>query len=370
MDFTREPIIETIITPKDGCKLVIRSSKGGGQEEYFVDSIEVVTFGHAHFYRSLERPKSFLVPVVDYEVVEVREARMVLKNLGPDRSIKIGGGRAEGSRAPREPEKVVPQQVQEEEVVVAAQEESSVEASSEARPDSRLDKKRDRRRHYRKRKNGKDDTEKEEMGGDVAELPQHEEKVERPDESIVTPSVSQMFLLQPPPLLISETINRYRDNALFKNAFFLSEEDQYKPHDKVQELLNEDDDAFAPRLGEPINELPLADLENTSEPIESVVLAQDEEGDLSHSEIHEPVSYEVNAPHLEDSDALDIQEPTEGLVVDESEGTLPIFSEEFNGASQSEEELPLFIDERLLEKNRIDRNHGTNEIFTDSQPSE
>ncbi len=82
MDFTREPIIETIITPKEGYKLVIRSSKGVGQEEYFVDAVEVVAFGRAFFFRSLEKPKAFLVPISDYEVLEVREARMVLKILG------------------------------------------------------------------------------------------------------------------------------------------------------------------------------------------------------------------------------------------------------------------------------------------------
>ncbi|MBX9744672.1 MAG: hypothetical protein K2X08_05615, partial [Chlamydiales bacterium] len=83
MNFTREPIIETVITPRDGCKLVIRSSKGNGQEDYFVDAVEVVSFGHSFFFRSLERPKSFLVPMSDYEVLELKETRMVLKNASP-----------------------------------------------------------------------------------------------------------------------------------------------------------------------------------------------------------------------------------------------------------------------------------------------
>ena len=106
MDFTREPIIESVITPKEGCKLVVRSSKGAGQEEFFVDSLEVVSFGNTFFLRSLERPKSFLVPATDYEVLEVRETRMVLKNVGLDRSIKIGGGREPTKRvAKKEPPK-------------------------------------------------------------------------------------------------------------------------------------------------------------------------------------------------------------------------------------------------------------------------
>ena len=79
MNFTREPIIETVITPKDGYKLTIRNSKGGSQEEYSVDAIEIVSFGQSMFFRSQERPKTFLLPVTDYEVVEVKETRVVLK---------------------------------------------------------------------------------------------------------------------------------------------------------------------------------------------------------------------------------------------------------------------------------------------------
>ena len=59
-------------------------------------------------------------------------------------------------------------------------------------------------------------------------------------------------LLQPPPTLISETINRYRQNEMFKGAFYLTEEDQYKPHDQVQDLLNEEDEEEeVPALQEP-----------------------------------------------------------------------------------------------------------------------
>lgn len=93
MNFTREPIIETVITPKDGYKLTIRNTKGGSQEEYSVDAIEVVSFGQSMFFRSLERPKSFLLPVTDYEVVEVKETRVVLKNAPLEGSIKIAGGK-------------------------------------------------------------------------------------------------------------------------------------------------------------------------------------------------------------------------------------------------------------------------------------
>ncbi len=49
--------------------------------------------GTPSFSAHLERPKSFLVPVSDYEILELKETRMVLKNVSTERSIKIGGGR-------------------------------------------------------------------------------------------------------------------------------------------------------------------------------------------------------------------------------------------------------------------------------------
>ena len=263
MDFTREPIIETIITPRDGCKLVVRSSKGIGQEEYFVDAVELVSFGHSLFFRSLERPKSFLVPVTDYEILEVREARMVLKNMGLDRSIKIGGGR-EGLGRTRDTEKttgaIAP--IESEESTPAELEMPKAEQEATELPkEVRIDKKRDRRRHYRKRRGTREEKVEEETkegegtsisippleeGGKVDILPPNEQELSETGTTLSSSLLSS--LLQPPPTLISETIGRYREN--FKSAFFLSEEEQYRPHDKVQELLNEDDD-FTPTLQEP-----------------------------------------------------------------------------------------------------------------------
>lgn len=92
MNFTREPIILSVITPKEGSKLVVRNSHLEGQEDYFVDAVEVVSFEGAIFYRSLERPKSFVLPISCYEVLEVKETRMVLKSVEQEKAIKIGGG--------------------------------------------------------------------------------------------------------------------------------------------------------------------------------------------------------------------------------------------------------------------------------------
>ena len=223
MDFTREPIVETVITPKEGFKLVVRSSKSSGQEEYFVDAVEVVSFGNSFFFRSLERPKSFLVPATDYELLEVREARMVLKNVGLDRSIKIGGGReAPAKQQQREPAP---------EKVVVEQPAQPAEEMAEAR----LDKRRDKRRHTRRRR-GRDDVkegEGEAQGSSDAEakidLEEPLKLVPRESasaEPLTTSSSILSSILPPPPTLISDTIARYKENAMFKGAFFMKDEEQ------------------------------------------------------------------------------------------------------------------------------------------------
>lgn len=222
MDFTREPIIETVITPREGCKLVVRSSKGPGQEEFFVDALEVVSFGNSFFFRSLERPKSFLVPSTDYEVLEVREARMVLKNVSTDRTIKIAGGR---ETTPRQKESAPPKQQQEE----------AKPAEKEAATTAKVDKKRDRRRSYRKRRGRRDDdtAETETEQEDHVDLPApgvaEEERLEdlQSGTSIVT------TLLPPPPTLISESLQRYK-----RMEFFPDEEDTITTTD--EDAIDED----------------------------------------------------------------------------------------------------------------------------------
>lgn len=220
MDFTREPIIETVITPKEGCKLVVRSSKSAGQEEHFVDAVEVVSFGASFFFRSLERPKAFLVPASDYEVLEVREARMVLKNVGLERSIKIGGGR---EAAPQKPQPREPQ-------------EKEPEVQSEAaalQNDPRSDKKRDRRRQLRRRRGGREDEPRE--ADDKVALPSPHPTAETETAQPIPPPVFTS-LLPPPMTLISETLSRYKEDAQFKGAFYSKEEAGAPTADQEDEL--------------------------------------------------------------------------------------------------------------------------------------
>lgn len=207
MDFTREPIIETVITPKEGCKLVVRSSKSVGQEEYFVDAVEVVTFGSAIFFRSTERPKPFIVPASDYEVLEVREARIVLKNVGSDRSIKIAGGRESHPKIAKE---IVEEKLETAEAV----------PETADKGDARNDRKRDRRRQSRRRR-GRDEINTEVQGSET------EQRIDLPAPHVPLPLASEITtspllssLLAPPPL-ISETISRYKEQ--FKDAFYAKE---------------------------------------------------------------------------------------------------------------------------------------------------
>jgi hypothetical protein len=196
VNFTREPIIETVITPREGCKLVVRNSKGVGQEEYFVDAVEVVSFGHSFFFRSLERPKSFLVPVSDYEILELKETRMVLKNASPERSIKIGGGRETPVRT--QPREAIEEQPR-------AEGEPSAPMMQE-----RMDKKRDRRRSRRRRGGSmepRQDAVAYEERPEQSNIPS--EGAEKNVEEAVAPSfISKLF--PPPPTLIKETLSRYK----------------------------------------------------------------------------------------------------------------------------------------------------------------
>ncbi|HSX10203.1 MAG TPA: hypothetical protein VLF94_00590 [Chlamydiales bacterium] len=240
MNFTREPIIETVITPREGCKLVVRSSKGVSQEDYFVDAVEVVSFGHSFFFRSQERPKSFLVPVSDYEILELKETRMVLKNVTSDRSIKIGGGRETPPprrEAPPEPRPEAPQ------------DETLAESRPAPQPDQRPMGKREgggrRRRGRRGRDRGPSQQDSyrpdiREQQREMHEQQQREmeedqrEEAHRPPEDHLPDSgeaphdngepqakapsfISKLF--PPPPTLIKDSISRYKPSEPPQDSF-------------------------------------------------------------------------------------------------------------------------------------------------------
>jgi len=201
VNFTREPIVETVVSPREGCKLVIRSSKSAGQEEYLVDAIEIVRFGSALFFRSLERPKSFILPVSDYEVMEVRETRVVLKHavLGekPSRPEKRKrDDRKEGREANRPEAKD-----QEAKKPEAKKEEAS---GDEPKPKRR-------RQRRRKRDDGSAPAEEGATPAQAEQGAQTEAQAEAPA-PVAKPEGEKLpsTLLPPPTTLISESIGHYK----------------------------------------------------------------------------------------------------------------------------------------------------------------
>jgi hypothetical protein len=219
VNFTREPIIETIISPKEGYKLCIRNSKAANSEEFFVDAVEVVSFGQAFFFRGLERPKPFLVPVTDYEIFEVKETRVVLKNIAHERNIKIGGGRDAPVRAAKEPA-----YDRQEEVRSEAGVESPEETPAEVTVESKNERKRDRRRHRRRRmaEERREWIEKERQQETSEASSQEGPKEEGGGASDETKVSSSMFsnLFPPPPTLISEKLSRYKDKETSDGSLF------------------------------------------------------------------------------------------------------------------------------------------------------
>ncbi|MCB1072043.1 MAG: hypothetical protein KDK96_02965 [Chlamydiia bacterium] len=200
MDFTREPLVETVITPKEGFKLIIRATSGTSQEEYAVGAVEVVSFGNCYFFRSLEKPKAFLLPMTEYEVVETREIRTVLKKPQIEKSIKIGGGQKPPVKKEKEDE----------------------EAPKEEQ------KKREKKRARKRR-------------------PSREEKVEAPKEKKEAPTEKigeevlqqRRTLLPPPTSLISDQIDRYK-NYLVEQGALLPEEIE-EAEEKIEEIPKVED---------------------------------------------------------------------------------------------------------------------------------
>jgi hypothetical protein len=242
VDFTREPIIETVITPKEGYRLVVRSSKGAGYEEHFVDALEVVSFGTCMFFRCLERPKPFMVPVSDYEVLEVREPRMVLKTPSE-----------QASKAPTQKLKVEPQKQEQ----VATQEAPAAMPAAAQEGGSRSERRRDRRRGFRRRRGqGREDGPErspaalsEEAGAPLeeAEMGQEATFAEFSDEQSKedlssTPMLSS--ILPPPKTLIRDDLERLRKEEHYKGAFFIREGKDFSD-DEAQD----DDDAQLANLG-------------------------------------------------------------------------------------------------------------------------
>ena len=229
MDYTREPIVETVITPKDGHRIAVRNSKNPGQEEFIVDALEVVTFGAHCFFRSLERPRAFMVPASDYEILEVREQKLALKAASLEGSVRLPSG---PKPAPREPERrrplpKEPEPVPPSEVEKPLPQESVAEEPPAVPSEHRHERRSERRRGQRRRRGGREEVGPEEPRTVapkeekvVEELPPAKEPTVEPTEPR-QPSVSSV--LPPPQTLIRDDLERLRRNDQYKGAFYLRE---------------------------------------------------------------------------------------------------------------------------------------------------
>ncbi len=160
-------------------------------------------------------------------MLEVRETRLVLKNVGIDRSIKIAGGKEGSLKLP------VKETSLDKETSIEDSDASEHDSSQKASTDSKGDRKRDRRRQNRRRRARDELVEGDEEKREMEPVPTETQvKVRLPlskpsqegAEGGAPPVLST--LLPPPPMLISETMAQYRNNALFKEAFFLKNEDK------------------------------------------------------------------------------------------------------------------------------------------------
>lgn len=219
MDFTREPIVETIITPRDGYRLVVRNTKACGQEEYLVEALEIITFGGASFFRNRERSKAFVVPVSDYEIVEVRDTRIGLKAAFFESVLKPTVARPKQDLAK-------PKQEKEKGEGTGAPEEKS--ATEKKRKKSNRRKKKDEEK-VPSPQNVEKEIEKQEPG-DMSE------------ESIEQESKGTGRLLPPPQTLIKDEIQRLRQNGEYKGAFYVHDDDSSEGDDEPDFSFSVEDD--------------------------------------------------------------------------------------------------------------------------------
>lgn len=227
MNFTREPIVQTVITPRESCRLVIRSSRGVSGEEFLVDAVEIVSFGPALFFRSLERPKSFLLPVSDYEVVEVRESRMVLKNVGlmergrnGAREAESGGGKGSKAKQP-----------------------AAAEAVAKAEEKGERKRRRTRRRRGREGTEAKPEEQEEPQPAEAAEISENPTEEGAPS-SEAAPPVPRV-ILPPPPALIRDKLEWNRPKSPSPEEVLSEEEPSLQEEEEIEEKEEEEESAFS-----------------------------------------------------------------------------------------------------------------------------
>lgn len=211
MHFTREPIVESIISARDGYKLVLKNSKATSNSEISTEVVEIVSFSGTIFFRSQDRSKNFLLPATDFEISEVKDSRLVLKNISLEKSSKLQNPARETSAHDISEETS-------EEVVVSADSDADVASvsSSNNSNQTRLERRRERRRNRRRRHSEDKTSEDKKEGSSEAVIENHQESTDHVDETeqsipaaaVVIPTLN---LIPPPTTLISQTLARYKE---------------------------------------------------------------------------------------------------------------------------------------------------------------
>lgn len=213
MYFTRDPVIETIITAKDGHKLVLRNTKIASQEPFVVDSVEVVSLSGGCFFRSSERSQPFFIPICDYDVVEVRDAKTTLKLPGVEKGIKIAGGRGTNLKSMKEVKNSSNDSVEEKAFIETSGQESEA--------------KKEEKESWKKSKRKKNVGNKESLSSNFSKEVSFSEPqvtcIEDPSHVQVRNGdldnkTKRFSLLPPPPMLISEVISKFSETSLDKQS--------------------------------------------------------------------------------------------------------------------------------------------------------
>ncbi|EPJ25236.1 hypothetical protein CP09DC78_0537 [Chlamydia psittaci 09DC78] len=210
MYFTRDPVIETVITSREGYKLSIRNTKQLSQDPFVVEAVEVISLGNTCFFRNCDHSKPFIVPAGDYEVMEVRDTKINLKAVGLDRGIKIAGGREALIKLPKAaPVAVVEENTSE---IVAVETPQETPAAPAPHSTTRKEKKEHKGDKWKeKKKQGRKKTNKEvsEVVGSSQEIIDTvtEELWEESQENKLGEQ-KKFSLLPPPAKLISEIISQ------------------------------------------------------------------------------------------------------------------------------------------------------------------
>lgn len=212
MYFTRDPVIETIITARDGHKLVLRNTKIASQEPFVVDSVEVVSLSGGCFFRSSEKSQPFFIPISDYDVIEVRDARTTLKLPGVEKGIKIAGGRSTNLKSIKEVKNSVIDSVEEKISVEAPLQELESKVLKEDKKEEKENWKKNK-----KKKSGKGTSipfcAKEDSFTEVqvnsSEDPSHLQVINEDLDN----KIKRFSLLPPPPMLISEVMSKLSESS-------------------------------------------------------------------------------------------------------------------------------------------------------------